>query len=207
MLRLWCAVLLLMLFLTACSSNNNKEANLGEDGFPEFTNEQLQEMIKNNPQAQAQVQQQQSNKVLIQKMEELLAQNPNDLNNYYHLAKLYYQNFLKDSLTTDCQKAIDLFTKVIQKDSEFEKGHAYYNRMLCYYNTNQLDAALNDIDLFVKTNKGRTPVNYLAMRAEILFKKGNKEQACIDFKSALLVAQKDSLPVENEDIWKERCSL
>lgn len=206
MLRLLSYLLLLMLFLTACTS---KETTVGEDGFPEFSEEQLQEMIKNNPQlnGQTSIPQQNGNEELIRKMETLLEQNPDDLNNNYHLAKLYYQKYLKDSLVNDCQKAISLFSNVIKLDAEYEKGHAYYNRMLCYYNNNQLDAALKDIDAFVLVNKGRTPVNYLSMRAEIFFKKGNKEQACIDFKSALVVAQKDSLPVENEAIWKERCGL
>jgi len=52
MLRLSSYLLLLMLFLTACTSNNKDEQKIGEDGFPEFSEEQLQEMIKNHPQSQ-----------------------------------------------------------------------------------------------------------------------------------------------------------
>ncbi|BDS14525.1 tetratricopeptide repeat protein [Aureispira anguillae] len=202
MLRLTSYLVVLMLFLTACTSNNNK---IGEDGFPEFSEEELQEMMKNNPKVQGQLGQQRNTEELIRKMQELLEQQPNDLVANYNLAKLFYQKFSKDSLQEDCQKAIPYFSRVIELDENYEKGHAYYNRMLCYLFTNQLDAAMDDINRFVAVNQGRTPVNYQSMRAEILFLQGKKEAACKYHQMALEVAQKDSLPVDNEQKWAGRC--
>lgn len=203
MLRLLCYLGLLMLFLTGCQSN---EPKIGEDGFPEFSEEELRKMMKNNPQYQSQLAQSQGDAQLIQKMEELLTQSPNDLANNYNLAKLYHQKISKDSSAVFCQKAIALYSTVIKINPEYEKGHAFYNRMLCYFQNKEFDAALKDIDAFAKTNKGQTRVNYLSKRAEILFEKGEKDKACEDFRAAWKVFQKDSLPVENEEVWKERCS-
>lgn len=191
-----------MLFLTACASDSPK---MGEDGFPEFSDEDLQNMLKNNPEYQSKMAQQEGNEQIIQKMEELLAQNPNDLASNYNLAKLYQQKPNKDSTT--CQRAIDLYSKIITVNPEYEKGHAFYNRMLCYFEIKNFDAALKDIDNFAKINKNQTRVNYLSKRAEILFEKGEKDKACAVFKAAWAVFQKDSLPVENEQVWKERCEF
>ncbi len=203
MLRLSSYLLLLMLFLTACGSDNNK---MGDDEFPEFSQEELQEMMEKSPQYHAQKNKKLNKDELIKKMEELLAEDPDDLDNNYHLAKLHYQKFIKDSLVQACQKAIPYFSKVIALNPEYEKGHAYYNRMLCYLHNKQFDEALADINSFVSVNKGRTPVNYLAMRAEIFYQKGNEKEACKDYKAALVVAQKDSLPVGNEAVWETRCA-
>lgn len=203
MLRLTSYLVLLMLFLTACISNNNP---VDEGGFPEFSEEQLQEMIKNNPKVQGKLPTQKSTDELIQKMEELLTQNPDDISINYNLAKLHYQKYSKDSLPEACKKAIPYFTKVIELDGTYEKGHPYYNRMLCYLNSNQLDAALADINRFIEVNQNRTPVNYQAMHAEILFQQGKTIAACERYAVALQRAEKDSLPVENKQIWEKRCA-
>lgn len=202
MLRLTSYLIFLMLFLTACTSNTKP---IGEEDFPEFTEEQLEEMIKNSPQIKGQKFQRKNVDELIKKMEKLLAENPNDLSINYNLAKLHYQKYSKDSLPETCAKAIPYFTKVIQLDATYEKGHPYYNRMLCYLYSNQLDAALADMNRFIDVNKGRTPVNYQAMHAEILFQQGKTAAACEMYVTALEIATKDSLPVENEQIWKTRC--
>lgn len=206
MLRLSSYLLLVMLFLTACSSNNKSTPKIGEDGFPEFSEEQLQEMMKNHPQAQKQLSPQASTNQMIQKMEAFLEKSPNDISTNYNLAKLHYQKYMQDSLASTCKKAIPYYSKVIDLQADYEEGRPFYNRMLCYLNTNQYDAALSDLDRFIAINQGRTPVNYESMRAEILFKKGNKSAACTAYQTALLRYQKDSLPIHNQELWGERCN-
>jgi len=197
----------IMLILTACQGNQQTET---EEEFPDFSDEEMQEMIANNPQAQMQLQQQQqqaNNNLdnIIGRIEGELAKDPQNPKHDYHLAKLYYQKYLLDSLPTFNQKAIEHYTSVIQNEDTYEKGHAYYNRMLCYVQTQAWEKALADINQFVKVNQGRTPVNYQAMRAEIHYQRGAKEKACADYKAALVVAQQDSLPIGNEEAWKDRC--
>lgn len=205
MLRLSSYILFLMLFLTACTSNNEGEQKIGEDGFPEFSQEQLQEMIKNSPQAQQPTSPQESSDQMLQQMEAFLEKNPMDISTNYNLAKLYYQKYMKDSLAEVCKKSISLYTKVIDLQSDYEEGRPYYNRMLCYLNSNQYDAALSDLDQFIAINQERTPVNHASMRAEILFQKGDKGAACTTYQSALLRYEKDSLPIHNQLLWLERC--
>jgi tetratricopeptide (TPR) repeat protein len=197
-----------MLFLTACTSNNKPEQKMGDDGFPEFSQEQFQEMIKNNPQAQKHnaPAPQESTELMIQKMEAFLEKNPTDISTNYNLAKLYYQKYMQDDLATTCQKTISFYTKVIDLQADYEEGRPFYNRMLCYMNTDEYDAALSDLDRFIAINQDRTPVNYQSMRAEILFQKGNKEAACSAYKTALVRYEKDSLPIHNETLWNARCS-
>jgi tetratricopeptide (TPR) repeat protein len=195
-----------MLFLTACTSNNKGEQKIGEDGFPEFSEEQLQEMIKNNPQAQMQKSPQESTEQMIQKMEVFLVKNPTDISTNYNLAKLYYQKYLKDNSAATCEKAIGFYTQVIDLQADYEEGRSFYNRMLCYLNTKQYDAALSDLERFIAINQDRTPVNYESMQAEILFQKGNTAAACTAYKTALLRYEKDSLPIHNEALWKDRCN-
>lgn len=205
MLRLSSYILFLMLFLTACTSNNKGEQKIGEDGFPEFSQEQLQEMIKNSPQAQQPTSPQESSNKMLQQMEAFLKKNPMDISTNYNLAKLYYKKYMTDSLAEVCKKSISLYTKVIDLQADYEEGRPYYNRMLCYLNSNQYDAALSDLDQFLAINQGRTPVNHASMRAEILFQKGNKEAACTAYQTALLRYEKDSLPIHNQVLWTERC--
>lgn len=207
MLRLSSYLFLLMLFLTACTSNNKNEPKIGEDGFPEFSEEQLQEMMKNHPQAQKQFSPKESTEQMIQKMETFLEKNPTDISTHYNLAKLEYQMYIKDNLVETCQKTIAHYTKVIDLQADYEEGRPYYNRMLCYLNTNQYDAALSDLDRFIAINQDRTPVNFESMRAEILFQKGNLTAACAVYQTALVRYQQDSLPIHNEALWGERCGL
>jgi len=210
MLRLSSYLLLLMLFLTACTSNNKDEQNIGEDGFPDFSEEQLQAMIKNKTQTQKQLPPQEptqeSTDQMIQTMEEFLEKNPSDISTNYNLAKLYYQKYTQDNLPTTCQKATSFYTKIIELQADYEEGRPYYNRMLCYLHLSEYDAALSDLDRFIAINQGRTPVNHESMRAEILFKKGEKAAACNIYQAALAQYAKDSLPIHNDLLWKERCS-
>ncbi|WP_156039749.1 tetratricopeptide repeat protein [Aureispira sp. CCB-QB1] len=206
MLRLSGYLLLLMLFLTACTSNNKDEPKIGADGFPEFTEEQLQEMIKNHPKSQQPMPAQESSNQIIEKMESFLAKDPDDIATNYNLAKLHYQKYMEDSLVEAIQKALPYYNKVIALQADYEEGRPYYNRMLCYLNTGEYDAALNDLDRFVAINQNRTPVNHESMRAEILFQKGLEVEACAVYQKALVRYQQDSLPIHNEKFWNKRCS-
>lgn len=203
MLRIMLHLGFLILFLTAYTACNNGAT---KDDFPAFTTEQLNEMMKHAPQGQGAAVKQMTSEQMIAQLTAIVAQNPEDLDNQYTLAKLHYDQFLGDSSQQHCEQAIQYFSSIIDKDKSYAKGHAYYNRMLCYFNTGQLDKALADIDQFVVENAGRTKVNYHSMRAEILYQKGEKEQACKDFSQALVIAKRDSLPAENESVWAERCS-
>jgi tetratricopeptide (TPR) repeat protein len=195
-----------MLFLTACTSNNKGEQKIGDDGFPEFTQEQLREMIKNNTPAQQQSSPKASTEEMVQKMEEFLEKNPTDISTNYTLAKLYHQKYMQDSLADFCKKSISFYSQVIDLQPDYEEGRPYYNRMLCYMNVAQYDAALSDLENFLKINQGRTPVNHESMRAELLFQKGDKSAACLTYQTALVRYEKDSLPIHNELLWENRCN-
>ena len=205
MLRLSSYLLLLMLFLTACTSNSKDEQKIGEDGFPEFTQEQLQDMIKSNPKAQSQLPVQESANQQIQKLEAFLEKNPTDISTKYNLAKFYYQKYIADNLPATCQKSLSFYNNIIELQADYEEGRPYYNRMLCHLHLSDYDAALSDLDRFIAINQGRTPVNHESMRAEILFKKGEKAAACDIYQTALARYAKDSLPIHNDLLWAERC--
>lgn len=199
-------LLLVILFLTACQGSVEEEK---EDDFPEFSNEQLEAMIKASPQAQMELNKhtapKSDNTDFIQKMEEQLLKEPENIEIPYQLAKLYHQKLMVDTSVVNGEKAILYYTKVIASNKEYQEGKPYYNRMLCYSLLNKWDKALDDINQFEQINKGRTAVNYLVMRAEIYYQKGEKDKACQDYLAAVAVMQKDSLPIENESIWEERC--
>lgn len=200
---------LLLLFLTACKEN--KPTTVEEDTFPDFTPEQIDEMIAKDPRAQMELakanRKQGGNQAkLIDQLEKIIKQEPDNLDNYYHLAKIYHQNYIADSSLSAAQKAIDNYSVVIQQDTNYEQGKAYYNRMLCYLAIDQPQKALADINKFVVTNQGKTPVNYWAMIAEIQLRLGLDKKACESYQNALELLQKDSLPIENMEQWNTRCS-
>ena len=206
MLRLSSYLFLLMLFLTACSPNNKNEPKIGEDGFPEFSQEQLQDMIKNNPQAQQQMLNKKADEEIMKKMETTVENNPTDISANYGLAKFYHQKYMKNKSAELCEKAIASYTKVINLQADYQEGRSYYNRMLCYMSLDEYDAALSDLNQFITINQDRTPVNYESMQAEILFQQGNEAAACTAYQTALARYQKDSLPIHNELLWKDRCN-
>ncbi len=201
----------LLLFLTACQTGKPDTAKT-DDGFPDFSEEELQEMISKSPQAQmelnkAQQQSGQSSMDMIQKIEGLIEKEPDNVGHHYMVGKLYHQEYMQDSVVDNANKGIEHYTAVLQLDPQHEEGKAYYNRMLLYLATNQLDEAMSDVNAFVKTNNKKTPVNYWTMMAEIDYRRGNQKQACLYFDKALQLFQTDSLPVENEAKWKERCGI
>ncbi len=195
----------LIISLTACQPYDSQLENK-EDDFPEFSQEELQQMIQNSPQAQMQMaQHQNSSDDLINKIEELLQQEPNNIEHNYNLAKLYYQKFMQDKSEQNCTKAIQGYSKAIQLQPDYELGKPYYNRMLCYTQIGNWEAALEDINQFEAINKGQTKVNYWAMRADILYHLDKKEAACVEYQKAHKVWETDSLPYENKETWIERC--
>lgn len=200
---------LLIVFLTACKENKPTVAE--EDSFPDFTPEQIDEMIAKNPKAQMELakarrEEGTTQTNMIEQLEKLIAQDPNNLDNYYHLGKMYHQNYIADSTTSAAKKAIENYSVVIQQAAGYEQGKVYYNRMLCYMAINEPQKALADINKFIVTNQGETPVNYWAMMAEIQLQLGEEQQACESYQNALELFQKDSLPIENIAAWKARCS-
>lgn len=211
MLRFATLLFSLILFLTACTSGEKPQE---EEEFPEFTSEQLQEMIKNSPQAQAEMRkaqqaeqgkQEPNNQEMIEQLEQLVQENPNDPGQWYYLAKLYYKDYNRTQGTGKLDKAIKAYSEVIKQAPTHEKGHAYYNRMLCYWKEGKLEVALADLEQFVQVNKDQTPVNHAAMKAQLLYEQENLEAACAAYQTALERWEKDSLPIENQEQWKERC--
>jgi tetratricopeptide (TPR) repeat protein len=199
-------LVLLILFLTAC---NSKPPATEADDFPEFTSEQLEKMMARDPKVQMQLaqgkQQQMSTGDLAEQLEKMIAQDPDNMDNYYHLGKLYHQQYITDSIPSAAQKAIDNYTVVINKEETYENGKGYYNRMLCLLALDANEQALADINKFIVINKGVTPVNYWEMLAEIQFRLGQKVKACQSFGYALEMFEKDSLPIGNQATWEERC--
>lgn len=202
MLRLLGALCFLILFLTACQSGTASEE---EQDFPNFSEEQLhQMMLQQNPGAAA-LPQQKSLPEMIAQMEASLVQYPEDTSMYYNLAKLTYQQYQADREQQWLQKTLDYYGKVIALDADYEQGRPYYNRMLARMEQENYEGALQDLNAFVQINQGSIPVNHQAMQAKILFQQGKLEAACAVYQAAKLVEQQDSLPTGLDASWEERC--
>lgn len=202
MLRLLWALCFLILFLTACQSGS---APNEEQDFPNFSEEQLhQMMMRQNPGAAA-LPQQKSLPEMIAQMEASLVQYPKDTTMYYNLAKLTYQQYQADKGQQWLQKTIQYYDKVLSLDATYEGGRPYYNRMLAKMEQENYEGALQDLSTFVQINQGQIPVNHQAMQAKILFQQGKLEAACAVYKEAKLVEEQDSLPTGLDASWAERC--
>lgn len=199
MVRLWSAMLLFMLILTACQSGQNES-----EGGLNLTQEQLDRLMQ--AQSLGAGQQQVTMSQMIGKMEAALAQQPNDTTLLYDLAKVCYDHYTSDSSTVVLQKSIQYYSRVIELDPNYEEGRAYYNRMLAHWASGNYAAGLKDIENFITVNQERTPVNYRAMQAELLYLQGNIDRACAVFEQAKLVGRRDSLPTGDTTIWVTRCA-
>lgn len=201
MSRFMRGILFFMFTLTACHSASTTE---DKDEFPEFSQEQLDQMLRNQAMANS-TPQQVTLPQLIAQMEASLAQQPSDTTLLYDLAGMHYQQYTQDSSTQSAQRSVAYYTEVINLDPDFREGRAYYNRMLSRLVLGDYEAALTDIDRFVVINAGQTPVNYPAMQAELLYLKGDEAAACAKFLEALTLAERDSLPAGDTERWKQRC--
>lgn len=198
MVRLWPTILLFMLILTACQSRQNesdKGLNLSQEQLDRF----MQTQLPSGDQQQVTALQ------MIGRMEGILTQQPNDTTLLYELAKLCYEHYPDDSNVVVLQKSIQYNSQVIELDPRYKEGRAYYNRMLAHWASGNYAAGLKDIESFVAINQHRTPVNYRAMQAELLYLQGNIDQACAVFGQAKVVAQEDSLPIGDTTVWITRC--
>lgn len=198
MVRLWTGMLLFMVILTACQSGQNTS----DEGL-EISQEQLDRLIQT--QLPSGGPQQVTFPQLIAQMEAALVEQGGDTTLLYDLAKMCYQHYSTDSGTTYLQKSIDYYSQVIEIDPNHQEGRAYYNRMLAYAAAGNYEAGLNDIEAFVMVNQNRTPVNYYAMQAELLYQQGNIDRACAVFEQAKLLAEQEQLLVGDTTIWLTRC--
>lgn len=200
MLRLLSTLCLLLLFLSACQT---AEKPSEEDDFPVFSDEQFDQMIKR--QNLGATPQQKTLVEMITQMEASLAQFPEDTAMTYDLAKMSYEQYLSDSSEQWLQKSVNYYNRVLDLDPNYEQGRPYYNRMLARLAQKNYEAAMKDLNAFVRVNKNQIPVNHKAMRAEILFQQGQVSTACAVYQEAKLIAERDSLPTGQEAVWAERC--
>lgn len=202
MLRLLSALCSLLLFLTACQTGENPQK---EDDFPEFSEEQLNQMMKRQNLGGSAMPQQKTVPEMIAQMEISLAKFPDDTTMAYNLAKLTYEQYQADSSEQWLQKSVNYYSKVLELAPNYEQGRPYYNRMLVRLAQKNYEAALKDLNAFVRINQNQIPVNHKAMQAEILFQQGQLSTACAIYQEAKLIAERDSLPTGQEAIWAERC--
>ena len=202
MLRLLSSLCFLLLFLTACQVGGNTQ---NEDDFPEFSEEQLNEMMKRQNFGASAVPQQKNLPELIVQMEMAVVQFPDDTMMVYNLAKLSYEQYQADSSEQWLQKSIKYYNKVLDLDPHYEQGRPFYNLMLAQLAQKNYDVALQNLAAFVRINRNRIPVNHKAMQAEILFQRGQLSVACAVYQEAKLIAERDNLPTGQEAIWAERC--
>lgn len=196
--RFLIGMLLLLYILTGCQSTpNDEEAGL------ELSQEQLDRLLQS--QVAKAGPKQVSFPQIIAQMQGTLAQQPGDTALLYGLGKVHYQYYLEDSNQQLLQQCVDYYTQVLQIDPQYEEGRAYYNRMLARLALGAYDPALEDLEAFVQTNAGRTPVNHQSMQAELLYQKGELEQACAVFAAAQTVAEEEGLPIDQPERWKTRC--
>lgn len=188
-----------MVILTACQS----EQNTSDEGL-EISPEQLDRLIQT--QLPSGGPQQVTLPQLIAQMETSLAQQTGDTALLYDLAKMCYQHYRIDSGATYLQKSIDYYSQVIEIDPNHQDGRAYYNRMLAHTAAGNYELGLSDIEAFLMVNQNRTPVNYYAMQAELLYQQGNIDRACAVFEQAKGLAQKEQLPVGDTTLWLTRCA-
>ncbi|MGH1337004.1 MAG: tetratricopeptide repeat protein [Aureispira sp.] len=201
MLRLLSALCFLTLFLTACELGTAPD---NEEDFPSFSEDDLDRMMQRQNPAGA-MPQQKSLPEMIAQMEASIIQFPEDTTMLYNLAKLNYQQYQADSSEQYLQQAIGYYGRVLAFDPNYEEGRPYYNRMLAQLDQGQYEEALQDLNRFVEVNQDRIPVNHQAMKAEILFQQGKLVAACLVYKEAKLVAERDSLPTGQEVLWTKRC--
>lgn len=199
MLRLLSALCFLTLFLTACQSGVSPDK---DEDFPGFNEEDLNRMMQRQNPA---VPQQKSLPEMIAQMEASVIQFPEDTVMLYNVAKLSYQQYQADSSEQWLQKSIGYYGRVLDVDPTYEEGRPYYNRMLAQLDQGKYEAALQDLNRFVSVNNNQIPVNHQAMKAEILFQQGKQDAACLVYKEAKLIAERDSLPTGQETIWAKRC--
>ncbi|MFK7798183.1 MAG: hypothetical protein AB8E82_12070 [Aureispira sp.] len=202
MLRLLSTLCLLLLFLAACQVGQQPQE---EEDFPGFSAEQLDQMMKRQNLGASAVPQQKTIPEMIAQMEVSLAQFPDDTTILYNLAKLSYEQYQTDSSEQWLLKSVHYYSKVLELAPNYEQGRPYYNRMLIRLAQKNYDAALNDLNAFVRVNQNQIPVNHQAMRAEILFQQGQLSTACAVYQEAKLIAERDSLPTGQEALWAERC--
>jgi tetratricopeptide (TPR) repeat protein len=181
------------------------ENTQNEDDFPGFSEEQLNEIMKRQNFGASAAPQQKTLPELIAQMEVSLAQFPDDTTMAYDLAKLTYEQYQADSSEQWLQKAVNYYNKVLDLDANYEQGRPYYNRMLARLAQKNYEAALKDLNAFVRVNQNQIPINHQAMRAEILFQQGQLSAACAVYQEAKLIAERDSLPTGQEALWAERC--
>lgn len=202
MLRLLSTLCSLLLFLAACQVGQKPQE---EEDFPGFSAEQLDQMMKRQNLGASATPQQKTVPEMIAQMEVSLAQFPDDTTMAYDLAKLSYEQYQVDSSEQWLQKSANYYSKVLELAPHYEQGRPYYNRMLVRLVQKNYDAALKDLNAFVRVNQNKVPVNHKAMRAEILFQQGQLSAACAVYQQAKLIAARDSLPTGQEALWAERC--
>ncbi len=202
MLRLLGALCFLILFLTACQSGTTPS---DDDDFPNFSEQDINNMMQRQNPMMGNAPQQQSVPQMIAQLEASVAQYPDDTTTWYHLAKLSYDQYSADSSEQWLQKSVLYYSRVLDLDPTYEGGRPYYNRMLGQLAQGQYEAALKDLDQFVRINQDRIRINHRATKATILFQQGKLDAACAVYQEAKRLAERDSLPTGDEEDWAQRC--
>lgn len=187
------------MFLIACNQGQPK------DDFPDFTDEQLNKMLKQSPEYHKAMQQQQQKQTTHALLDDLQQQYQKDTNNIQTTFAYAHQLCIQciQNQVQYCQQSIQLFSKVIEQDTTFKEKKPYYNRMLCYKQLQDYPKALEDLAVFAKHYQKKPIVNHYAVQAELLYKNGDSSQAC----QALKIAYRlDSLPFDSLD-WHRECNL
>ncbi len=167
----------ILILCGACIQKNSEESlNLTED--------QLKKIILNRPTMPTQ----NSDEILI-KLEENYKIDSSNIENVYNLAFIYCTRCLQNinSDTLNCLSANRYFQRVKNLDRNFRDGKAFYNSHLCYKKIGNRDAALVDLNIFIKKNMNNRAigVNFYLQRADLYYESGKINEACQDLKYAL----------------------
>ncbi|MCP4438448.1 MAG: hypothetical protein GY810_05845 [Aureispira sp.] len=190
-------ILCLSCFVLACNQGQPK------DDFPDFTDEQLNKMLKSSPEYHKTLQEQQqqsSTNALLNDLEKRYQEDTSNINTTFAYAHQLCLQCIR-AKTKYCTESIRLFTQVIDQDADFKEKKPYYNRMLCYKQLKEYEKASEDIAVFVEYYAPKPIVNHYAVQAELFYLQGDSIQACQVMQKAYQI---DSLPFDSLS-WHGSC--
>lgn len=179
-MRLLC-VQMLVLLSVGCTSSQK------EEDFPDFTEEQIKQMVFQDPQQAAkwmEMESQMNSKKdsTIQSTKTSIEQMPDGDTLRYEWAKQQFMIYRDNQQIEKMNTISDIYSQLIDRQILFN-GRIYYNRMLIYLEQDLYREALHDLSRFKSINKEHI-VNDPSVAAFIYYKLNQIDSACMAYDMA-----------------------